>query len=82
MTALVTAIVTGTVFGMTRAAAPSPPARTVRVTAGDTLWGIAQQYGPARSDLRRLTYELEQVNKLNGQMLQPGMELVLPAGWN
>lgn len=82
MTAVMTAIVTGTVFGLTRAAAPAPPSRTVRVAAGDTLWGIAKQHGPGKTDLRRLTFDLESMNGLKGQVLKPGMELKLPAGWN
>lgn len=81
MTALMTAVIAGTAFGLTRAAEPAPELRTVRVAPGDTLWGIAQQYGPAKSDLRRLTYDLERLNDLSGQMLRPGMELKLPAAW-
>jgi LysM repeat protein len=82
MTAMTTALVTGTVIGLTRAAAPPPPMRTVRVAPGDTLWGIAKQHGPARTDLRRLTFDLERLNGLQGQVLRPGMTLKLPAGWN
>lgn len=81
-TVVMTAVICGTVLSLTGAAAPPPPVRTVRVSAGDTLWGIARQHGPAGSDLRRLTYELERLNGLEGRTLQPGMELMLPRGWN
>lgn len=82
MVAITTAVVIGTVAGLTRAAAPLQPLRTVRVVPGDSLWAIAKQHGPQGADLRRLTYDLQRLNELEGQVLRPGMELKLPASWD
>lgn len=82
MTVITLTLVIGTVAGLTRAAAPPAPLQTVRVAPGDTLWEIAKQHGPVGTDLRRLTFDLERLNGLEGQVLRPGMELKLPAGWN
>jgi nucleoid-associated protein YgaU len=48
------------------------------VRSGDTLWQIAaREYGPG-TDLRRAVYRIQQVNRLDQPVLQPGARLTLP----
>ena len=52
-------------------ASTSAPSRTVTVQPGDTLWGLAQRYGTTVAALRR-------ANGLQGNVIEAGMQLVIP----
>ena len=54
------------------------PRRTHVVAPGETLWSVAQRYGPSGSDPRRYIYELEQLNTAAPDPLVPGEQLTLP----
>jgi len=51
---------------------------TVTVTAGDTLWDLAQKYGPRDQDLRLTVHEIMEENRLRGAAIYPGQRLVVP----
>jgi nucleoid-associated protein YgaU len=51
---------------------------TVTVQPGDTLWAIAADRYP-NSDVRAKIWQIEQVNHLTGQALQPGETLRVPS---
>jgi nucleoid-associated protein YgaU len=49
-----------------------------RVHPGDTLWSIAQTFGPDGQDVRSVIATIERMNDLDGGMLQAGQLLELP----
>jgi nucleoid-associated protein YgaU len=51
---------------------------TVTVQPGDTLWAIAADRYP-NSDVRAKVWQIEQVNHLSGETLQPGETLRVPS---
>jgi nucleoid-associated protein YgaU len=51
---------------------------TVTVQPGDTLWAIASDRYPS-SDVRAKVWQIEQINHLSGQTLQPGETLEVPS---
>jgi nucleoid-associated protein YgaU len=50
---------------------------TVTVQPGDTLWAIASDRYPG-SDVRAKVWQIEQVNHLAGETLQPGETVQVP----
>lgn len=52
----------------------------VTVTAGDTLWSIAQEVAPGH-DPRDVVYELKALNNLAGGVLTPGQQISVPAAY-
>lgn len=60
------------------AVAPVAPVARVVVQRGDTLWGIAREYGPAREDLRSVVYGIKQANQLHASLIHPGDVLLVP----
>ncbi len=48
------------------------------VQPGDTLWAIAADRYP-NSDVRAKVWQIEQVNHLSGETLQPGETLRVPS---
>lgn len=62
--------------------AATPDVRWVVVEPGDTLWGLAQRFGPAGSDTRELVDTLIQLNGLDTRKpLTPGRALRIPRSW-
>jgi len=49
----------------------------VQVYKGDTLWEIASKYRKA-GDVRRLIYEIKEINNLKDSSIYPGMILKIP----
>ena len=45
------------------------------VRAGDTLWGIAEEYAPESYDEREYIYEVKKINGLGTGHIYPGMRL-------
>ena len=72
---LLAALAVGLVAHSSRGAGPE---RTYVVKPADTLWSIASRtYG---GDVREGIWKLQQRNHLASSTLQPGQQLVLPAG--
>jgi nucleoid-associated protein YgaU len=60
-------------------ARPLPvPYRSVVVRPGDTLWALADRYGPPTVDPRVWIDRVERANGLRGALLRPGQVLVIP----
>jgi nucleoid-associated protein YgaU len=55
------------------------PLQIAVVRPGDTLWGLALRYAPARSRLRPWIAETEHLNGLSDAALHPGQVIRLPA---
>jgi len=50
----------------------------VVVQPGDTLWSIARGLCSDRADVRRLVYEIRQLNGLQSAVIHPGQHLIIP----
>ena len=50
----------------------------VQETRGDTLWTIAQTYGPTCIDLRKTVHVIKQKNRLSKAVIHPGDKLLVP----
>ena len=51
---------------------------TVEVTAGDTVWDIAEQFKSDGKDVRKAVYEICQANDIQDVMIESGMILTIP----
>ncbi len=50
----------------------------VKVESGDTLWALAQEYGPADMDVRSVVFQICRLNGLSAGDLQPGQYITIP----
>jgi len=48
------------------------------VVAGDTLWDIAADYTTPGDDVRRVVFEIQRLNDLEGSVILPGQVLRVP----
>jgi LysM repeat protein len=84
LTAIVVVLVLllATAVGATIAGAGAPGGEvqyaTHRVTAGDTLWDIAGEYTAPGDDVRHTVYDIKAANGLDGSIIVPGQELLVP----
>ncbi len=51
---------------------------TVEVTAGDTVWDIAEHFKSDDTDIRKAVYEICQTNDIADGSIQSGMILTIP----
>jgi LysM repeat protein len=65
----------------TRAGAASPGRYAAKVTVlpGQSLWSLAEAYDP-NADTRLVIQEMQQLNSLTGDQVQPGEVLWVPRG--
>jgi LysM repeat protein len=57
--------------------AGSPAPARVVVGPGDTLWDLANEYGPPDADLRQVVQGIRETNGLNGSLIRPGQVLLI-----
>jgi len=50
------------------------------VVSGDTLWSIAAQQTQAGEDVRTTVFDIKRMNRLEGSVIRPGDQLVVPLG--
>ncbi len=50
------------------------------VVPGDTVWDLAVRHGGPGEDPRRVAYEIATLNDLQGYVIRPGQELLIPKG--
>jgi LysM repeat protein len=50
----------------------------VTVCSGDTIWSIASEYIEENQDVRKLVYDIRELNKLTSAVIMPGQELLIP----
>jgi Tfp pilus assembly protein FimV len=78
LAAVVAGVIAATLLGGGTAPASRPGApRAVVVEAGDTLWGIAEQYAPNGVDVRAYVDALIELNGLGGGP-RAGQRIILP----
>lgn len=51
----------------------------ITVESGDTLWSIASEYSDGKTDIRKLIYEITELNKLETAEIAIGQKLLIPA---
>jgi len=71
----------GTALASSESGAPAGTFATVTVSAGDSLWSIAEDIAPA-ADPRDVVDALTRLNALDGAGLVPGQELAVPAEYS
>ncbi|MCJ7725825.1 MAG: LysM peptidoglycan-binding domain-containing protein [Acidimicrobiia bacterium] len=49
-----------------------------QVVAGDTLWDIAADYTTPGEDVRRVVFDIQRLNDLEGSVILPGQVLRVP----
>jgi len=66
--------------GATGAEAFDDAAQSVahRVTIGDTLWDVAAEHTAPGEDVRRVVFEIQRLNDLDGSLIFPGQVLQIP----
>ena len=52
--------------------------QTIKVTAGDTLWTIAEKVATPEVDIREVIYVMKDMNKLSSSDIKPGVTLQIP----
>ncbi|WP_242607528.1 LysM peptidoglycan-binding domain-containing protein [Zhihengliuella halotolerans] len=57
----------------------APEVEAVTVLSGDSLWGLAQEFAPAR-DPRIVISEIVELNGLEKQVVEVGQEVFVPVG--
>ena len=51
----------------------------VNVSRGDTLWNIAEEYGPENQDIRKTVNEICDLNEISASDLKYGTRILVPA---
>ncbi|NMA87232.1 MAG: LysM peptidoglycan-binding domain-containing protein [Tissierellia bacterium] len=50
----------------------------VKVERGDTVWDIARKYMPEKYDVRKMIFEIKEVNNMNNANIYPGDLIKIP----
>lgn len=76
---VITVFTFGSMFGLNESDSLSTPAYIeVKVQSGDTLWDIADTYGPDDVDVRRVIYEICRINHVTADTIVPGQQILVP----
>ncbi|MDO4552710.1 MAG: LysM peptidoglycan-binding domain-containing protein [Bacillota bacterium] len=50
----------------------------VEISAGDTLWDLALEYGPENQDVRKIVHAICQQNDIRAGEIYPGQTILIP----
>jgi len=50
----------------------------VKVVEGDTLWNIALNYLPEKTDVRKMVYDIKEFNEMKDFYIYPGDRIKIP----
>ncbi len=50
----------------------------IEIEAGDSLWNIACEYGPSNIDVRKIVYDICQLNDISADKIYPGQKILIP----
>lgn len=71
--------ITGTLIGANQAESLTKPVYSeIIVQSGDTLWNLAEQFGPDGKDLREVVYEICRINDISADSIYPGQAILIP----
>ena len=70
---------TGAVAGSESTAAMSDPVYAeIQIESGDTLWDLANKYGPENVDTREIIHTICRINEISPDEIQPGQTILIP----
>ena len=69
----------GTSFGAYNSQSLTKPVYSeILVQSGDTLWNLAQEFGPDGKDTRFIIHEIRRINDLQADSIYPGQKILIP----
>jgi hypothetical protein len=68
----------GFLFGAEASGTAEPEFETVLIHAGDTVWGIADEYGSGDEDIRTYVKTICELNGIDQGMIYPGQTIRVP----
>jgi nucleoid-associated protein YgaU len=72
--------VTGTIFGANQAESLTKPVYTeIVIQSGDTLWNLAEEFGPDNQDTRKVVHAICNLNHISADSIFPGQTILIPA---
>lgn len=71
--------VSGTIIGAFNAESLTKPVYSeINVQSGDTLWNLAQEFGPDSKDIRVVVHEICKINDITADSIHPGQKILIP----
>ena len=71
--------ITGTAIGANNAESLTKPVYSeITVQSGDTLWNLAETFGPVNKDTREVVYEICKINDISADSIYPGQTILIP----
>ena len=71
---------TGTIFGINDAESLTKPVYSeIMIQSGDTLWNLAEEFGPDDQDIREIVYEICKLNDISADSIYPGQTILIPS---
>lgn len=52
--------------------------KEIKVVEGDTLWNIALNYLPPKTDVRKMVYDIKEFNEMEDFYIYPGDRIKIP----
>lgn len=72
--------ITGTAIGANNAESLTKPVYSeIIIQSGDTLWNLAQEFGPDGKDIREVVHEICIINDISAGSIYPGQIILIPA---
>jgi nucleoid-associated protein YgaU len=72
--------ITGTLIGANNAESLTKPVYSeIIIQSGDTLWNLAQEFGPDGKDIRKVVHEICRINNISADSIYPGQAILIPA---
>ncbi|MGO1368755.1 MAG: LysM peptidoglycan-binding domain-containing protein [Senegalia sp. (in: firmicutes)] len=75
---LVLALLLNNVLGIVFASDTYKDYNKVFVQKGDSIWNIAKENNPNGEDIRKIVYEIREVNDIENEWIKPGDILKIP----
>lgn len=72
--------ITGMFIGDNQAESLTKPVYSeIVIQYGDTLWDLAQEFGPDDKDVREIIHEICRINNISAETIYPGQTILIPA---
>lgn len=71
--------ITGTAIGVNTSESLTKPVYSeITVQSGDTLWDLAEEFGPDHRDTREVVFEICRINDVSADSIYPGQTILIP----